>query len=394
MYHECSLRASPEPTAASVAFLLVQAGYGCQLVFDYRLYRDRGLSAADMCALAAIQLLCLLSGPWLARALRERLPKRLLVSCLVLCAVSCLCKTWFPAATVAQALALSVAAALLDLEQRLAAATHWQTYVILVAWSLAAVQTELLKMDAKMLYPLAALLYAAAALQAKLKLKPGTCRMTAAVPSASTAPTVLNAWMDSLAAYLENSACLCSDVSIVCIETVYIVAWVTFPALADESCFTVMDSLGMALVLRLSIEQTGRTVSEFLGVSGTWRLLGRQLGYCLALVTMTGSLDPRSPFAPPLDKGIVCGSLVMFAFGVGVVLGPRDGQGPWQKAAAGLLSSGLLVWPVQSEELQFESALAWAWPLLLVGFWANAAGFLLASRTDREAPPAPRTRPC
>lgn len=135
-------------------------------------------------------------------------------------------------------------------------------------------------------------------------------------------------------------------------------------------------------------------MSELLGASGTLGLLVRQLGYCLALVTMTCSLDPRSPFAPPLDKDTVCGSLVMFAFGVGVVSGSRDGQGSWQKAAAGLLSSGLLVWPGQREELQFETALAWAWPLLLVGFWANAAGFLLASRTNRVAPPAPRTRPC
>ncbi|KAM7287399.1 hypothetical protein ISCGN_031090 [Ixodes scapularis] len=98
-----------------------------------------------------------------------------------------------------------------------------------------------------------------------------------------------------------------------------------------------------------SIERTGRTVSELLAVSGAWRLLVRQLGYCLALATMTSSLDPRSPFAPPLDEVTVCGSLVMLAFGVGVVSGPRDGMGSWQKAAAGELRTVLVRSPPCAE---------------------------------------------
>lgn len=302
-----SLPGSRQSTTVTTTLLLVQAAYACQLVFDYRLYRYQGLSANQMCLLVSGQLIGLLSGPWLTGSLRARSAKRALVSCLVLAAVSSVCKARFPAATVGQAVAVSAAVALLDFEQRLDAVTLWQvrtyqgwprftdtmgvdpvslgaateknvwdkrfryinlyishvfkelkwfpllcsqTYVIPVAWTMAAVQTELLGIDARRVYVLAAFLYASAALLVAHRLRPGTYQMIAAL-CARTSPTTLESWIDSLADYLESYTRLSIDVGTICIETVSLLAWVTFPALADEPCSTVLDSLGMIMVLRL-----------------------------------------------------------------------------------------------------------------------------------------------
>ncbi|CAN8004339.1 unnamed protein product, partial [Ixodes hexagonus] len=317
-----------------------------------------------MCSLVAVQQLCMLLGPSLsALAQPLRLAKPLIVLALVLAECSCFVKIWgyHRTAAVVQGLLLSSVVACLNLDAQPAALDMWQNYACLVTWTTAAVAVDLFRLGFATVYGMAAFAYLQAAVLVARKLSP---EQHLTMSRRAGFEWNLENKLNHLTVILGDTALLARGVSNVCLEATAILTRVAFPALVLDSCASLLNSVGMLLVVRKCVERAALNQGRRASTSRRWRLTSGTLGYVLAVVSLAAY------FGTPCVLLEACGAHFLMAYGVTLAAASEPLVPPSQTTAGALLSSGLLLWGCGDARSGFDAVLGWSVVLLCVGLVA------------------------